>query len=191
MKSLVKISLGMTAAGFTALALSSCGPRGNKPNVELIQDMMESPAIKAQEYEEGALHNRGMRVPPEGTVPVGFEPYKFKGDVEGAKSQKNPLAGRMDEETLMVGQKYYFTQCAVCHGDKAQGGEAAQSSVSSKMALKPPTLINDKVIAWTDGQIYHVITEGQGVMRPYASHIPQQYRWQVVNYIRFLQKQAK
>jgi hypothetical protein len=29
---------------------------------------------------------------------------------------------------------------------------------------------------------------GQGVMGPYASHIPQKYRWQVVNYIRHLQK---
>lgn len=181
----------MTAAGFAALALVSCGPRGNKPNVELIQDMMESPALKAQEYEEDAPHHRAMRVPPEGTVPVGFTPYKYQGDIEGAKAQKNPLAGKMDEETLLVGQKYYFTQCAVCHGDKGQGGVEAKSSVSEKMALKPPSLINEKITGWTDGHIYHVITAGQGVMNPYASHIPQQYRWQVVNYIRFLQKQTK
>lgn len=191
MKSLVKFSLGMTAAGFAVLALTNCGPSGNKPNVELIQDMMESPAIKAQEYDEESPHHRGMRVPPEGTVPVGFKPYQFNGDIEGAKGNKNPLAGEMDEATLLVGQKYYFTQCAVCHGDKGQGGVEANSSVAGKMALKPPTIINDKIVGWTDGQLYHVITAGQGVMNPYAAHIPQQYRWQVVNYIRFLQKQAK
>ncbi|MNT03638.1 hypothetical protein D3C72_1381850 [compost metagenome] len=73
---------------------------------------------------------------------------------------------------------------------KGEGGVAAQSSVSEKMALKPPSVLSDKVRAWPDGHLYHVISVGQGVMGPYASHIPQKYRWQVVNYIRFLEKQA-
>jgi len=61
--------------------------------------------------------------------------------------------------------------------------------VGTKMAKVPPPLISDKIKGWSDGGIYHVITMGQGTMGPYASHIPQQYRWQVVNYIRQLQKQ--
>lgn len=189
MRSIVNISMGVAAAGLAALALSSCGPRGNNPNVEIIQDMMESPAIKAQEYDETSPHHSGMRVPPEHTAPVGFEPYRYATDPEGAaKNLKNPLAGKMDEETLMTGQKYYETNCAVCHGYKGEGGEAGKSPVSSKMALKPPALLTDKIKGWPDGHVYHVITMGQGVMGPYASHIPQKYRWQVVNYIRFLEK---
>lgn len=192
MRGLVNLSTGVFAAGLAALALSSCGPRGNKPNVEIIQDMMESPAIKAQEYDETSPHHSGMRVPPEGTAPVGFEPYRYTTDVEGAaKNLKNPYAGKMDEETLLVGQKYYETNCAVCHGYKGEGGVDAKSSVSEKMALKPPSMLTDKIKGWTDGHLYHVITVGQGVMGPYASHIPQKYRWQVVNYIRFLEKQSK
>lgn len=190
MKNILNLQITMIAVG--VLALSACGPRGNKPNVELIQDMMVSPAVKAQSFDETAPHGIGMRVPPEGTVPVGFEPYKYGNDVEAAaKGLQNPLAGKMDEETLLVGQKYYETNCAVCHGYKGEGGEAAKSVVSSKMALKPPAMLSDKVKGWTDGHLYHVITKGQGVMGPYASHIPQAYRWQVVNYIRFLEKQAK
>lgn len=192
MRSLVNLSLGVAAASLAAFALSSCGPRGNKPNVELIQDMMESPAIKAQEYDEASPHHSGMRVPPEGTAPVGFEPYKYATDVEAAsKNLKNPLVGKFDEETLLVGQKYYETNCAICHGFKGEGGIAAKASVAEKMALKPPAVVSDKVKGWTDGHLYHVITVGQGVMGPYAAHIPQKYRWQVVNYIRFLEKQAK
>ncbi|AHI05617.1 hypothetical protein BDW_05555 [Bdellovibrio bacteriovorus W] len=191
MKGLVNLSMA-AAAAIAAMTLVSCGPRGNKPNVELIQDMMESPAIKAQEFEAGAPHNRGMRVPPEGTTPVGFEHYKYATDVEGAsKNLRNPLAGKMDEATLLVGQKFYETNCTICHGAKGEGGVAAGSTVSEKMALKPPAVISDKVKGWTDGHLYHVITMGQGVMGPYASHIPQEYRWQVVNYIRFLEKQSK
>lgn len=192
MRSIVNLQITMLAAGLSILALSSCGPRGNKPNVEIIQDMMETPAIKAQEYDENSPHGSGMRVPPEHTAPVGFEPYKYGNDVEAAsKGLKNPLAGQTEDDIMLTGQKYYETNCAVCHGFKGEGGEAAKSVVSSKMALKPPAVVSDKVKGWTDGHLYHVITMGQGVMGPYASHIPQKYRWQVVNYIRFLEKQAK
>lgn len=192
MRSLVNLSMSIAAAGLTVVALSSCGPRGNKPNVEVIQDMMESPAIKAQEYDETSPNHSGMRVPPENTVPKGFEPYKYGADVEAAsKGLKNPIPGQFDEAAMLTGQKYFETNCAVCHGFKGEGGEASKSSVSALMALKPPPVVSDKVKAWTDGQLYHVITMGQGVMGPYASHVPQKYRWQVVNYIRFLEKQAK
>ena len=191
MRSVVNLAMGVAAAGLAVLAITGCGPSGNKPNVELIQDMMESPAIKAQEYDEGAPNNSGMRVPPEHTAPVGFEPYRYATDIEGAvKNLKNPLAGKMDEETLLVGQKFYVTQCAVCHGLKGEGGVAAKSTVAEKMALKPPSMLSEKINGWPDSHVYHVITAGQGVMGPYASHIPQKYRWQVVNYIRFLQKQS-
>lgn len=173
-----------------SLALSACGPSGNKPNVEIIQDMMVSPALKAQSYDESSPHHSSMRVPPENTAPVGFAPYKFKGNVDGAsKDLQNPLAGNGDPEVLMVGQKYFETQCAVCHGQKGLGNP--DSNVVKNMALKPPPVVSDKIKAWPDGHIYHVITEGQGVMGPYASHVPQAYRWQLVNYIRFLQKEAK
>lgn len=161
---------------------------GEQPNVELIQDMMESPAIKAQEYDAESPHHSGMRVPPDGSVPVGFTPYKYGVNAEAAaKELKNPLAGDMSPDTLMTGQKYFETNCAICHSSNGSGG--ANLPVGQFMALKPPTLTSDKIKGWPDGHIYHVITMGQGVMGPYASHIPQKYRWQVVNYVRFLQKQ--
>lgn len=191
MRSIVNLTMVVTAGALGLMALASCGPRGNKPNVELIQDMMESPAIDAQEYDAGSPHNRGMRVPPENTVPQGFEPYAYATDIEAASSKlKNPLAGQMEKDILVVGQRYYNTQCAVCHGFKGEGGVEGKMPVSEKMALKPPTLLSDKVRGWTDGRLYHVITMGQGVMGPYAAHVPQSVRWQVVNYIRFLEKQA-
>jgi mono/diheme cytochrome c family protein len=173
----------------TAMAISACGAKGDKPNVEVFQDMMESPAIKAQEYDENSPNHSGMRVPPDNTAPVGFTPYKFKGNLEGATKNPNPLAGNMTPDVLKVGQKYFETNCSVCHGLTGTGNP--DSNVVKNMALKPPLILTDKVNAWTDGRLYHVITEGQGVMGPYATHIPQAYRWQVVNYIRFLQKESK
>lgn len=187
MKSTINLLIILSAAGL-ALTLSGCTDH-SKPNVELIQDMMESPAIRAQEYDEASPNHSGMRVPPEGTKPVGFTLYKYAADLEGAKSNKNPFAGEDSDEILKVGNKMYETNCAVCHGHQGEG--AANSSVGQKMGLQPPSLLSAKVVGWSDGQIYHVITMGQGLMGPYASHIPQEYRWQVVNYIRHLQKNQK
>jgi len=176
----ILLVLGILAAG--------CSDK-RKPNIELIQDMMEMPNVKAQEYDKSSPNNSGSRVPPENTVPRGFQPYAYGQDFEGAKANRNPLAGQMESEILITGQKYYNTNCLVCHGVDGEGAE--KSSVSQFMALKPPTLLSDKVRNWTDGQMYHVITVGQGVMGPYAAHIPQAYRWQVVNYVRYLQNKAK
>ena len=160
------------------LALTACKGSGNNPNVEIIQDMMESPAVKSQEYDDFFEdHAGGARVPPEHTVPVGFNP-------DLAKADKNPFAGNTSDEVLLTGQKYFETNCAVCHGFKGHG----DGPVGLKMPNKPPALVSDKVKGWADGQIYQVITMGQGTMGSYASHIPQKYRWQVVNYVRHLQQ---
>lgn len=182
----IQTQIRIVAVGF-ALILGACSG-GNQPNVELIQDMMESPAIKAQEYDANSPAHRGMRLPPEHTVPVGFKPYAFATNYEGATKNQNPLAGDFSSEILVTGQKYFDIHCAVCHGEKGDG----KSAVAEKMALKPPTLHSEKVKTWTDGQIYHVIQVGQGVMGPYASHIPkEEWRWAVVQYIRHLQKETK
>lgn len=180
----IKIILSLTVLSI----LSSCGDK-SQPNIEVIQDMMESPALKPQEEDIGAPNNAAMRLPPEGTQPQGFVPYAYAEDFDAAKNNKNPLAGNFSEETLKTGLKYYTIHCAVCHGAKGEGGE--KMSVAETMALKPPSMLSDKIVGWTDGQIYHVITVGQGVMGPYAAHIPAQYRWQVVNYVRQLQKNSK
>src|SRR5437868_14679448 len=154
MRSLVNVTMGLAAAGLAVVAISGCGARGNKPNVEIIQDMMESPAIKAQEYDQDSPHHSGMRVPPDKTVPQGFQPYMYATDVEGAaKNLKNPYAGQMDQETLLTGQKFFETNCMVCHGMKGEGGVESHSSVSEKMALKPPSILTDKVKAWPDGHL--------------------------------------
>ncbi len=171
----------------SAFGLVSCTDK-SKPNIELIQDMMEQPAVKAQKEEKFFKNGISELVPPENTVPVGFKPYKFKADPEAAGLKNlNPLQGRLDEETLAVGKKFFETNCAVCHGYSGKG----DGPISSKYPTKIPALVSDKVRNWKDGSIYHVITMGQGQMGPYASHVPQKYRWQVVNYIRKIQQETK
>ena len=53
---------------------------------------------------------------------------------------------------------------------------------------KPPSLHNQKVLNWTDGNIFHVITNGQNVMPSYAEQVPVDDRWAIIHYIRSLQR---
>jgi len=181
-------TLKISILSLMVLALVACNGKDNNPHVELIQDMMDSPAVDPQEYDDFFADKAGgARQPPEHTVPVGFKAYRAGFDPNIAKADKNPLSGNMSDDVLLVGQKFYNTNCMVCHGPKGAG----DGTVAAKMPNKPPTLLSDKVRGWADGQIYQVITVGQGTMGPYASHIPQRHRWQVVNYIRHLQRTEK
>ena len=175
-----KVSFFSTA--LLAASLVGCGPSGNKPNVELIQDMMESPALKAQDHENGDYNTSASRLPPDGTVPVGYTPYKYKGDPAAAEANlKNPLADSKDAKVFEAGKRHYNLYCAVCHGDTGLGN----GPVSIKMPNKPPSLLSEKVQKMKDGGIYHIITDGQGLMGLYADRIvKEEDRWAVVNYVR-------
>ena len=168
-----------------------CNIDKSVPNIELVQDMMESPALKPQEKDDFAPNGIAMREPVEGTMAVGHIKEPLTDLTVAEKELKNPFAGDSSKEVLMTGQKFFVTNCSICHGVKGEGAVEAKSSVGELMPLKPPALNNEKITGWTDAHIYFVIAKGQGLMGPYNHHIPQKYRWQVVNYIRHLQKEVK
>lgn len=167
------------------LLLAGCNGGKNQTNIELVTNMMDQESIKSQDWDPRMGDKVQMRTPPKGTVPRGFEVYPYPNDPEAAGSLKNPLAGNTTPEILDLGQKQFNIYCAVCHGHQGKG----DGTVAEKMAVRPPSLLTDKVIAYPDGRIFHIITRGQGVMGSYASQITDPHkRWAVVNYVRNLQK---
>jgi mono/diheme cytochrome c family protein len=185
MQILAPLMAVIATAGFSA-----CTPpaQHSEPNIELIQDMMEQPALKAQDFEPYDRMKGSSRLPPEHSVPVGYKPYAYHNDPEAAsKNLKNPYSANMSPEILTLGQRKFETYCAVCHGYKGAG----DGPVSVKMALKPPPLISEKITAYPDGHIFHIITDGQGVMSSYAYQlVDENDRWAIVNYVRSLQKMS-
>ncbi len=169
------------------LFLSGCGG-GDQPNVELVQGMMEDPGYKTQERDSNSPTGSSMRLPPEGTVPRGFQPYAFKGDPEGASQElKNPRVNDRSPGWIARGQKRYEVYCGLCHGQLGRGDGA----VGLKMPLQPPSLVGDRARGLSDGLIYHIISDGQGVMGSYANQVAPEDRWAVVSYIRNLQTLTK
>ncbi len=182
-----QIVLLVLVTAFSGCTGKSSRPKlSGSPNVEVIQDMMDQPALKNQDYDPHT-GEAASRLPPEGTVPKGYEPYKYKGDPQGAGANlKNPFQGKENQDVFSLGKAKYETYCMVCHGAKGGG----DGPVAPKMALRPPTLNSDKVRGLSDGGIYHIITDGQGVMASYAYQLVEERdRWAIVSYVRSLQKQ--
>jgi mono/diheme cytochrome c family protein len=93
----------------------------------------------------------------------------------------NPLLPT--KEVLERGKSKYLIFCSPCHGNFGNGDSRLQGQFPN-----PPTLHSDKVRKWPDGNIYHVITEGQNAMPSYALQVPPEDRWAIIQYIRVLQR---
>jgi mono/diheme cytochrome c family protein len=166
-----------------ALLFISCGYREH-PNLEYMPDMYRQWSLQAQEYDSTTADGVGMRMPVAGTVPRGYEPYRFGlTDTTEAAALHNPLPGT--EEVLATGRKYYMTYCVVCHGAIGDG----MGYIVPKFT-QPPTLLSEKIVDWPDGRIYHVISAGQGLMPDYAAQLLPRQRWAVIYYLRALQRAA-
>lgn len=170
---------------FLLAALVGCGAGQDQTNVELFQEMMDQKSLKAQDYDE-FQKQASNRMPPEGTVPRGHTPYQYKGlALEAEAKLMNPYANDTTEKFLARGQEKYRVYCGVCHGVDGNG----DGTVAPYLQLKAPPVTSDKVKAFRDGRIYHIITDGQGLMSSYATQIHDtKDRWAIVNYIRVLQK---
>lgn len=180
----------MTVFLIVSLAfLAGCNGGPNKTNIELIQDMMDQINVKSQDWDPDRPDKSANFVPPEHTVPRGFSPYKFVGQpLEAEAALTNPMAGDFAPAILERGKAKFDIYCAVCHG-AAGGGDGP---IAAKFMLPIPQLTSDKVKAFKDGRIFHIITDGQGLMGSYASQIRiESDRWAIVNYVRTLQRQAK
>ena len=180
----------LTAFTLAGLFLTGCGPSGNKPNIEVIQDMMEQPALKAQDFHPYDREKSSMLVPPEGTWPKNVKPYLYKGDPTAAgQNLKSPYAGMASPEVIQTGMRHFNNYCAVCHGEGGKGDGPV--SAKWKSAVKIPSLMSSNVRNYPDGQIFHYITEGKGLMGAYIYQVPKESdRWAIIAYIRELQKKG-
>ncbi|NCS80537.1 MAG: c-type cytochrome, partial [Ignavibacteria bacterium] len=123
----------------------------------------------------------GMRKPVEGTVARGFIPYEYKGLAAPVVPLSNPLLPTA--QILQLGRKRFLTFCSPCHGNFGDGDSRLRGQFPN-----PPSLHSEKVRGWQDGNIYHVIVNGQNVMPSYSSQLSRDDRWAVIHYIRALQK---
>ena len=83
---------------------------------------------------------------------------------------------------MQRGRKVYETICIVCHGPQGQGDGPIIGRFPN-----PPSLQADRARALPDGQVFHIVTRGQGIMPSHGAQVLPDDRWRVILYLRQIQ----
>ncbi|HKI77168.1 MAG TPA: quinol:electron acceptor oxidoreductase subunit ActD [Ignavibacteriaceae bacterium] len=137
--------------------------------------------LVAQEKSNIWANDEGMRPPVEGTVARSDMPYPYMGQTTPTNVLVNPTFP--NKEILALGKKKFLTFCSPCHGNLGDGNSRLNGQFPNG-----PTLHSDKIINYSDGMIYHIMTNGQNAMPSYARQVTRKERWAIVDYIRVLQR---
>jgi mono/diheme cytochrome c family protein len=98
---------------------------------------------------------------------------------------KNPVKG--DANATANGKKIFKNMCAVCHGDTGKGNGIAGVTLDPR----PADFLAIRVRKESDGAIFWKITEGNPPMASYKALLTEEQRWELVNYIRELERTYK
>jgi mono/diheme cytochrome c family protein len=156
------------------------------------QDMYDQPRYKtfaaSPLWQDGA----SARVPPDGVQPYarGAAADSSGGrrgagavlaDITAQETASNPYP--VDLRLLERGRNRYMVYCVPCHSPLGDG----DGLVVRRGFPAPPSYHQPRFRAAPDRHIYDVITQGYGVMVPYADRIEPADRWAIVAFVRALQ----
>jgi len=174
-----------------------------RPRIHLIHDMDHQDKYRAQSDNPLFADGRAMRPPPPGTVAQGEErldDHYYRGlgpDGEWARglpTHRDEVA--LDRELFARGEERYRIHCGPCHGLSGAGdgmvhqrAEELKSKGRPGMAWVQPTSYHqENILEMSDGELFHVASNGRRNMLGYASQISVADRWAIVAYIRALQR---
>jgi len=212
---MIKILKSSVVCFTAAVLLTACGAGGNNQGVEYAPNMYHSVAyepysqitdkdagswLTSIEYDDGHAEffnsntlnvsamglPMNMRTPPANTVPrnkQGWLPYRLPKDSLELASRKliNPLDSTA--QVIASGKILYETYCQHCHGAKGAGDGKVSEKYAGVANLKGDAYKNI-----TEGHIFHVITNGKGLMWAHGSQLSPEERWKVAKYVKVLQK---
>lgn len=150
--------------------------------------------LSAQAFDASTVLPGGkvLQAPPPGTLsrrgepPLAFGPGKAEAERAGRELQNpyQPTQARFNRGKLV-----FERVCATCHGRE---GDNNGSVIVARGAFAPTVLVSPVVRDMPDGRIFHIATYGGPTkMKGYGDLLSREDRWNVVLYIRELQKAAR
>ncbi|MCB0322323.1 MAG: c-type cytochrome [Bdellovibrionales bacterium] len=130
-------------------------------------------------YRQQSLRsNEVARAPVAGTVPVGRQPFTMTIE-QAEESLENPVP--VSKHSVWRGQRLFNSNCLTCHGPAAKG----DGPVGPKLGV--PDITQDFYRQKSDGRVFGVVHYGLRAMPRYGFKFSDAQKWDLVNYVRFLQ----
>ena len=156
-----------------------------------MKDMYVQPRLGPDAASPLFPDGKGSRPPPPGSVALAAGDLAKtssgrhgRGDIAADEAAAAASAlPRVDLALLQRGQQRYDIYCAPCHSPLGDG----DGQVARRGFPRPPTFHQARLRDAPDRHLFDVITQGYGVMVPYADRVTPQDRWAIVAYIRALQ----
>jgi len=166
------------------LAVVSCDRTRSSTGWDYMPDMYYSNAYESYTPNPNFEDELTMRTPVEGTVPREMIPFSYDKTEEdllaAAEALVNPLES--SEANIRRGQEAYAIFCLSCHGPLGDG--QGYLYTSERYPYPPANLISDEIKAHKDGEYYHAITVGYGIMGAHGGMILPEDRWKIILHIR-------
>lgn len=170
-----------------ALLSWAIGGDTSEPNYEFLPGMVYSIPYDSFAANPNFPDGKTLQPPIPGTIARGQLPLYLRATEKGAarasRELQNPFAPG-DADQLRRGAKAYAIFCIPCHGPAGRG----DGLVTQRGFPPPPSLLTYKSQTMADGQLFYILTRGQGNMPPYAAQVTFDDRWKIILHIRSLQK---
>lgn len=159
-----------------------------KPNYEYFPNMAHSPRYNTFSLNPVLPGGVTLQPPVPQTIARGYSPLHYAATKEDAARAGDELTSPFalnQPNRVARGQFLFSNFCVHCHGLAALG----DGPVTKRGFPPPPSLLAAHAREIKDGQIFHIITFGQGNMPPHAAQLAPEDRWALVAYLRLLQAQ--
>jgi mono/diheme cytochrome c family protein len=177
------------ALAFTSLfVITGCarGCTSSRPPIHLNPSMDDQPKVRSQTASDFFFNGASMREPIPGTVAIGGlkeDTAFFTGKgADGLFVATIPVS--MNETLLERGRQRYVIYCEPCHDARGDG----RGILFQRGNVPTATFHQEKILKYPDGQIFDIMTNGQGLMPAYRWPIPPADRWAIIAYIRDMQR---
>ena len=180
---MTRLMIAAVAAGAVAVvgASSGCQATRHSRAREYMPDMVRSPSYKAFAPNLATADGLTLRRPVPGTIARGQHPFHFlPGEAEAIRAGaalRSPLAPT--PSVLDDGKGLFGIYCTPCHGDSGKSDGPLAGKIPP-----PPAYRSERVMAFTPGRMFHVLTLGSGKMPSYAAQLSPDERWKVIAYVR-------
>jgi mono/diheme cytochrome c family protein len=180
-------ALALTLASVVFLTGCARGCTSSRPPIHINPSMDNQPKVRPQTASNFFYDGASMRAPVPGTVAIGElrEDTAFFTGQEADGQFVTEIPVTVDEALLERGAQRYEIYCQPCHDARGDG----RGILFQRGSVPTASFHDEQYLAYPDGQIFDVITNGLGLMSGYRWPITPADRWAIVAYVRQLQRE--